>query len=244
MQGDTSSLLTHSGAFEPRNGNVKLGTRAMLKESCVSYVSIHNSANKGLPLPFGRGVCETKSKNGRSRPRKFFISSVFCAQRGIQTWSRKGPDHGVGVDPEILNNTPPHCTVCLPKREKPKSDRLATRGGAHFCKTKLDEHVDCTIHPKIVLPFTMLGCGRCAQKWWFTGCLQRGRSKNCPHRHPQERVVHPKCPTRMVVQCFVVKATMEVGTTHLPTKGFARHVRQRSPFFFQHVVLNLAFPAK
>ena len=39
--------------------------------------------NKVLPLPLGRGVCETKSKNGRSRPRKPFISRVFCAQRGI-----------------------------------------------------------------------------------------------------------------------------------------------------------------
>ena len=34
---------------------------------------------KGLPLPLGCGVCETKSKNGRSRPRKPFISRVFCA---------------------------------------------------------------------------------------------------------------------------------------------------------------------
>ena len=25
------------------------------------------SANKGLPLPLGRGVCKTESKNGRSR---------------------------------------------------------------------------------------------------------------------------------------------------------------------------------
>ena len=33
-----------------------------------------NSANKGLPVPLGRGVCETKSKNGRSRPQNPFIS--------------------------------------------------------------------------------------------------------------------------------------------------------------------------
>ena len=56
------------------------------------------SANKGLPLPLGRGVCETKSKNGRSRPSKPFISRVFC----LRPWSWKGPDHGVGVDPETL----------------------------------------------------------------------------------------------------------------------------------------------
>ena len=51
------------------------------------------SANKGLPLPLGRGVCETKSKNGRSRPRKPFISTVFCAQRVIETMVS---DHGLG----------------------------------------------------------------------------------------------------------------------------------------------------
>ena len=52
-----------------------------------------SSANKGLPLPLGRGVRETKSKNGRSRPRKPFISRVFCAQRGIETVVS---DHGLG----------------------------------------------------------------------------------------------------------------------------------------------------
>ena len=44
------------------------------------------SANKGLPLPLGRGVCETK-------PRKPLISRVFCAQRGIETMVS---DHGLG----------------------------------------------------------------------------------------------------------------------------------------------------
>ena len=48
------------------------------------------SAKKGLPLPIGRGVCETKSKNGRSRPRKPFISRVCCAQRGIETMVSEG----------------------------------------------------------------------------------------------------------------------------------------------------------
>ena len=75
-------------------------------------ILLASNKNKGLPLPLGRGVCETKSKNGHSRPRKPFISRVFCAQRGIETMVsdhglgnfRKGPDHGVGVDPETVNN--------------------------------------------------------------------------------------------------------------------------------------------
>ena len=60
--------------------------------------SLNSSAKKGLPLPLGRGVRETKSKNGRSRPRRPFISRVFCARRGdhgLRPWSRKGPDHGL-----------------------------------------------------------------------------------------------------------------------------------------------------
>ena len=64
----------------------------------------NSSANTGLPLPLGRGVCETKSTNGRPRPRKPFISRVFCAQRGLTPWSRKVPDHGVGVDLEAVNS--------------------------------------------------------------------------------------------------------------------------------------------
>ena len=49
-----------------------------------------NSANKGLPLPLGRGGCETKSKSGRARPRKHSISQIFCAQRGIETVVSEG----------------------------------------------------------------------------------------------------------------------------------------------------------
>ena len=54
---------------------------------------IKDSAKKGLPLPLGCGVFETKSTNGRYRPRKPFISRVFCAQRGIETMVS---DHGLG----------------------------------------------------------------------------------------------------------------------------------------------------
>ena len=52
-----------------------------------------SAAKQGLPPPLGCGVCETKSKNGRSRPRKPFISRVFCAQRASETMVS---DHGLG----------------------------------------------------------------------------------------------------------------------------------------------------
>ena len=54
-----------------------------ISRKLASRLVSHYSANKGPPLRLGRGVCETESKNGRSRPRKPFISRVFCARRGI-----------------------------------------------------------------------------------------------------------------------------------------------------------------
>ena len=59
------------------------------------FCCFKQSANKALPLPLGRGVCETKFKNGRPRPREPFISRVFCAQRESETM-------GYGVNPEIV----------------------------------------------------------------------------------------------------------------------------------------------
>ena len=44
---------------------------------------VMHPANKGLPLPLGRGVCQTKSKHGRSRPRKPFISRGFLCSEGV-----------------------------------------------------------------------------------------------------------------------------------------------------------------
>ena len=77
----------------------------------VNQISLYRSSQnyyqqtRGLPLPLGRGVCKTKSKNGRSRPRKPFISRVFCAQRGIKTMVSEGArpwGRGRSGDSELL----------------------------------------------------------------------------------------------------------------------------------------------
>ena len=44
------------------------GTISVMTTKTITKIFV--SANKGLAIPLGRGVCETKSKNGRSRPRK------------------------------------------------------------------------------------------------------------------------------------------------------------------------------
>ena len=43
------------------------------------------SANRCLPIPLGHGVCETKSKNGRSRHGSSFMHRVYSARRGVET---------------------------------------------------------------------------------------------------------------------------------------------------------------
>ena len=70
------------------------------------YTPLALNCQKGQHLPalevyknrFGRGVCETESKNGRSKPTPLFLG-VICAQRGIETMVSdhglgRGPDHG------------------------------------------------------------------------------------------------------------------------------------------------------
>ena len=59
------------------------------------------------PYPLGAGSARPKSKNGRSRPRKPFISRVFCAQRGSETMVSdhglgRGQTMGRGVDPKTV----------------------------------------------------------------------------------------------------------------------------------------------
>ena len=72
----TSTMSSQSYVQVLQNGSIL---------ACVSWglAFPQRSANKGLPLPLGRGVCETKSKNGRSRPRKPFISRVFLCSEGV-----------------------------------------------------------------------------------------------------------------------------------------------------------------
>ena len=107
------------------------------------------SANKGLPPPLGRGVCETKFKNGRSRPRKPFISSVFCAQRGLRPWSRQGPDHGVGVDPETVNHAA--ATRGRQKGIGKKVTKNVQKGDKLF--TKSDRNRKKVTYPLLRTPF-------------------------------------------------------------------------------------------
>ena len=69
-----------------------------------------NSANKGLPLPLGAGSARPNPRRGAPDPENpLFLG--FSVLRGLprppsQTMVSEGakPDHGVGVDPEIMIN--------------------------------------------------------------------------------------------------------------------------------------------
>ena len=55
------------------------------------------SANRGLPLPLGQGALQTQ--------KILHDVGLQCSEgdwdHGLRPWSRKGSDHGVGVDPEF-----------------------------------------------------------------------------------------------------------------------------------------------
>ena len=63
----------------------------------IKFLVFFWGGGEGPVYFYGRkDFSETKSKNGRSRPRKPFISMVFFAQRGIETMVS---DHGLGRGP-------------------------------------------------------------------------------------------------------------------------------------------------
>ena len=62
------------------------------------------SANKDLPLPLGRGAGSARPnpKMGAPDPGNPLFPGFSALRGGLRPWSRKGPDHGVGVDPETV----------------------------------------------------------------------------------------------------------------------------------------------
>ena len=79
--------------FQGFGGKIRSAETVYLSSS--ASLLEHVQQTRVYPYPLGRRVCETKtkSKNGRSRPRKPFISRVFFAQRGVETMVS---DHGLG----------------------------------------------------------------------------------------------------------------------------------------------------
>ena len=63
----------------------------LLSKYCFPCGSLTRFQQTGVyPLPLGRGVCKTKSKQGRARDRKPFMHRVYSAQRRIETMVSEG----------------------------------------------------------------------------------------------------------------------------------------------------------
>ena len=59
-----------------------------LRKSNSAEISKNMSANKGLPLPLGRGVCETKSKKGAPDPENPLFLGFSVLRGGLRPWSQ------------------------------------------------------------------------------------------------------------------------------------------------------------
>ena len=56
--------------FEKRAATMEVDS--FVSPAVIYYQSQNYSANRDLPLPLGRGVCETKSKKGRTRQKTLY----------------------------------------------------------------------------------------------------------------------------------------------------------------------------
>ena len=54
------------------------------------------------PYPLGAGSARPNPKMGAPAPENPSFLGFSVLRGGLRPWSRKGPDHGVGVDPETL----------------------------------------------------------------------------------------------------------------------------------------------
>ena len=56
------------------------------------------------PHPLGAGSARPNPKTGIPDPENPLFLGFSVLRGGLRPWSRKGPDHGVGVDPETVRN--------------------------------------------------------------------------------------------------------------------------------------------
>ena len=61
------------------------------------------SKQGSTPTPWGAGSARPNSKTGAPDPENPLFPGFSVLRGGVRPWSRKGADHGVGVDPETLS---------------------------------------------------------------------------------------------------------------------------------------------
>ena len=94
------NLHLSGGAFNTTAQHMLQTIKHQSRRICTSATA---QQNRVYPYPLGVGSARPNPKMGASDPENpLFLG--FSVLRGLpRPWSRKGPDHGVGVDPETVN---------------------------------------------------------------------------------------------------------------------------------------------
>ena len=78
---------------------------ANLSQKFRKNFALGDLANKGLPIyPLGALSARPNPKMGAPDPENPLFVGFSALRGGSRPWSRKGPDHGVGVDPETVRD--------------------------------------------------------------------------------------------------------------------------------------------
>ena len=64
---------------------------------------VMNQQTRVYPYPLGAGSARPNPKMGAPAPENPLFLGFSVLRGGLRPWSRKGPNHGVGVDPETVN---------------------------------------------------------------------------------------------------------------------------------------------
>ena len=69
----------------------------------VSTKTLLLSKQGSTPTPWARGLRDQIQKWALRTQKNPLFLGFSVLRRGLRPWSRKGPGHGVGVDPETVN---------------------------------------------------------------------------------------------------------------------------------------------
>ena len=72
------------------------------------------------PYPLGAGSADQIQKRALQTQKPFLFPGFSVLRGGLRPWSRKGPDHGVGVDPETV-------IIVFPRKNPRKHPKFANR---------------------------------------------------------------------------------------------------------------------
>ena len=82
-----------------------MAKKDIFKELHVIFVIPPVQRKRVYPYLLGAGSARPNPKMGAPDPENPLFLEFSVLRGGLRPWSRKGPDHGVGVDPETVTNS-------------------------------------------------------------------------------------------------------------------------------------------